>query len=86
MIDGIEYKLWLDFDAGRSVVEIGNGNYILKPVIRIYSEATSGAIKGSVLPPTHIAQLMLYKMPLIRPLLLLRLQPQGILLLGASGR
>ena len=49
MIDGIEYKLWPDFDAGRSVVETGNGNYILKPVIRIYSEATSGAIKGSVL-------------------------------------
>lgn len=50
LIDGIEYKLWLDFDAGRSVVETGNGNYILKPVIRTYSEATSGAIKGSVVP------------------------------------
>lgn len=50
LVDGIEYKLWLDFDAGRSVVETGNGNYILKPVIRTYSEATSGAIKGSVLP------------------------------------
>jgi len=50
LISGIEYKLWLDFDAGRSIVETGNGNYILKPVIRTYSEATSGAIKGSVVP------------------------------------
>ncbi len=50
LVEGIEYKLWLDFDAGRSVVETGNGNYILKPVIRTYSEATSGAIKGSVVP------------------------------------
>ena len=50
LLEGIEYKLWLDFDAGRSVVETGNGNYILKPVIRTYSEATSGAIKGSVIP------------------------------------
>lgn len=50
LLEGIEYKLWLDFDAGRSVVETGNGNYILKPVIRTYSEATSGAIKGAVTP------------------------------------
>ena len=50
LVDGIEYKLWLDFDAGRSVVETGNDKYILKPVIRTYSEATSGAIKGSVVP------------------------------------
>jgi len=50
LISGIEYKLWLDFDAGRSIVETGNDTYILKPVIRTYSEATSGAIKGSVVP------------------------------------
>lgn len=50
LLEGIEYKLWLDFDAGRSVVETGNGNYNLKPVIRTYSEATSGAIKGAVVP------------------------------------
>ena len=50
LIAGIEYKLWIDFDAGRSIVETGNNTYILKPVIRTYTEATSGAIKGSVLP------------------------------------
>lgn len=50
LIAGIEYKLWLDFDAGRSIVLNGNNNYILKPVIRTYTQATSGAIKGSILP------------------------------------
>lgn len=48
--DGITYKLWIDFDAGRSIVKKGNGDYSLKPVIRTYTEATSGAISGSVLP------------------------------------
>lgn len=48
--EGIEYKLWIDFDAARSVVVNGNGTHILKPVIRTFNEATSGAIKGIVLP------------------------------------
>ncbi|MBR8535364.1 DUF4382 domain-containing protein [Carboxylicivirga sediminis] len=48
--DGITYKLWIDFDAGRSIVAKGNGSYSLKPVIRTFTEATSGAIKGSVTP------------------------------------
>ena len=50
LTEGITYKLWIDFDAGRSVVEKGNGKYLLKPVIRTYTEASSGAIKGSVTP------------------------------------
>ncbi len=48
--EGITYRLWLDFDAGRSVVKKGNGSYSLKPVIRTYTEATSGAIEGNVEP------------------------------------
>jgi hypothetical protein len=47
---GIEYKMWLDFDAARSVVAMGNGGHILKPVIRVYTKAVSGSIKGTVLP------------------------------------
>lgn len=51
LTDGIDYKLWIDFDAGRSIVKAGNsGKYILKPVIKTFTEATSGAIKGIVLP------------------------------------
>lgn len=51
LVAGVEYRLWLDFDANRSVVTTGNGKYILKPVIRTYTEATSGSIAGIVLPP-----------------------------------
>lgn len=47
---GIDYHFFMDFDAARSIVQTGNGNFILKPVIRIFTEANSGAIKGTVLP------------------------------------
>lgn len=49
---GVSYKIVLDFDASKSIVEKGNGSYSLKPVIRAYSEAQSGAIKGQVSPVT----------------------------------
>lgn len=44
------YDVWIDFDAGKSVVATGSGKYILKPVIRAYSASTNGKIKGYVLP------------------------------------
>jgi hypothetical protein len=47
---GGSYDVWIDFDAGRSIVQTGNGQYKLKPVIRAYSAATNGKIKGIVLP------------------------------------
>jgi hypothetical protein len=46
--EGITYSFLLDFDAARSIVTTGAGAYILKPVIRVITDATSGAIKGSV--------------------------------------
>jgi hypothetical protein len=49
---GILYRLTLDFDAGRSIIKAGNsGNYLLKPVLRIFSLMPSGGdIKGVVVP------------------------------------
>lgn len=47
---GILYNFSLDFDASRSIVETGNGTFILKPVIRVFTTATTGAIKGYVDP------------------------------------
>jgi len=52
LIAGVDYKLWIDFDAARSIVQTGAGSYILKPVIRTFTEATSGGIKGLSLPVT----------------------------------
>lgn len=50
MSPGITYLITLDFDAARSVVAKGNGEYNLKPVIRAITEATSGSIEGNVVP------------------------------------
>ena len=51
ILAGITYNMTLDFDAGKSVVQAGkSGKYNLKPVIRAYFTATSGAIKGNVIP------------------------------------
>lgn len=55
--EGGAYTVWIDFDAGRSVVKQGNGNYALKPVIRTFSELTDGQIKGYVLPSEAKAQI-----------------------------
>lgn len=51
LLEGITYKLLLDFDAARSIVKAGNsGKYNLKPVIRTITEASSGAIAGLISP------------------------------------
>lgn len=47
---GILYEFILDFDVEESVVVQGNGDYILKPVIRASTVAESGSITGQVLP------------------------------------
>lgn len=47
---GGAYVVWIDFDAGKSIVKTGSGKYNLKPVIRAYTEVTDGRIKGYVLP------------------------------------
>ncbi|MDX5320177.1 MAG: DUF4382 domain-containing protein [Bacteroidota bacterium] len=54
LIPGITYDYTLDFDASRSVVETGNGKYLLKPVIRAITTAENGILQG-VLSPSMIA-------------------------------
>jgi hypothetical protein len=48
--EGITYRLVMDFDAGRSIHETGNGRFMLKPVIRTTLQAVGGALRGYVLP------------------------------------
>jgi len=50
LMPDIVYRLWIDFDASRSIVKTGSDKYILKPVIRTYSDAMGGTIKGYTLP------------------------------------
>jgi hypothetical protein len=48
--EDVTYELLLDFDAEKSIIEQGNGQYQMKPVIRAIAVATSGSISGSVSP------------------------------------
>jgi hypothetical protein len=50
LTEGITYKILLDFDAAKSVIQTGNEAYSLAPVIRVLTEAQNGAIKGKVEP------------------------------------
>ncbi len=50
LVAGNSYDIWLDFDAAKSVVANGNGGYLLKPVIRVFTDLTNGKIKGYVTP------------------------------------
>jgi len=52
---GVSYAILLDFDANQSIVEKGNGEYQLKPVIRTIDIALSGSIKGSISPVGTVA-------------------------------
>lgn len=50
LVPDATYSLLLDFDAAKSIVSLGNGNYLLKPVVRGITLATSGLVSGTVLP------------------------------------
>jgi hypothetical protein len=49
-VEGVTYKILLDFDVARSILLTGSNQYKLKPVIRTITEAQTGAIKGLVDP------------------------------------
>ncbi|MFM2146288.1 MAG: hypothetical protein RL732_1124, partial [Bacteroidota bacterium] len=60
IVNGVLYKLLLDFDVARSVVKAGNsGKYILKPVIRTVLEAQGGSVNGVVTPPSFPTAVLL---------------------------
>jgi hypothetical protein len=44
------YRLWLDFDCGRSVIRLRNNEFYLAPFIRAFVIKESGAVKGIVKP------------------------------------
>lgn len=53
------YELYLDFDAARSIV-VNATKYILKPVIRVATAATTGVIAGAVLQTDASATVYAY--------------------------
>lgn len=58
---GVTYKITLDFDVNKSIVATGNGKYLLKPVIRVITDATTGSIRGNVSPASeNVAVYVIY--------------------------
>jgi hypothetical protein len=45
-----DLQLWLDFDAGGSIVKVSNNHFVLKPRIKIFVPSQTASIKGKVLP------------------------------------
>jgi hypothetical protein len=43
--------LYLDFDAGQSIVQNGNGSYHLKPVIHAFTAVNTGTVSGTLSAP-----------------------------------
>jgi hypothetical protein len=43
--------LYLDFDAGQSIVQNGNGAYHLKPVVHAFTAVNSGTVTGTISVP-----------------------------------
>ena len=54
------YKVVIDFDASRSIIKKGNGEYQLKPVIRAYIAANSSSVYGTLIP-TNIPTIVFTK-------------------------
>ncbi|HKK41511.1 MAG TPA: DUF4382 domain-containing protein [Bacteroidales bacterium] len=57
MYPGVAYEYTIDFDAGRSIIHTGSDQYILKPVLKVFSDAVSGAIEGVVTPVDVYAEI-----------------------------
>lgn len=53
--DGGSIDIAIDFDASRSIHETGNGTWMMRPVIRLVTVATSGSIVGTLAPPDSAA-------------------------------
>lgn len=43
-------RVWLDFDAGRSILVIRDGHFVLRPVIHAFTPKSTGTIEGKVEP------------------------------------
>ncbi len=54
-------EFWVDFKAGASIIELGNGNYHLTPVLRSFNGQTNGKLVGYVLPLNANAYVQLFR-------------------------
>jgi hypothetical protein len=50
LMANVDNTIIIDFDANQSIVDLGNGSYKLKPVLRTVAVTGMGSIKGSITP------------------------------------
>lgn len=44
------HRCWLDFDLGRSIIQVRQNEFFLRPVFRLFLMSSTGSISGSVQP------------------------------------
>lgn len=49
-INASNLQLWMDFDAGRSIVKVDGNRFVLKPRINLFTPRHTASIEGKVLP------------------------------------
>jgi hypothetical protein len=54
------YRLWLDFDVDRSIVQTSNGKFQLRPVVHVFIVSQTGSISGRVTPDEAQSVLTVY--------------------------
>lgn len=54
------YKIWIDFDAGRSVVKVHDGMFYLRPVLRAFAVSNTGGIRGFIHPQDAFSVVSVY--------------------------
>ena len=55
-----QLQLWLDFNVGKSIIKVRNGEFYLKPFIRMFIMKATGAIEGKITPWDAYAVVSVY--------------------------
>lgn len=78
------YKIWIDFDAGRSVIKVFDGQFYLRPFLRAYAVSNTGSVTGIVKPRDAMPVISvgnstdtLYAMPGKEGMFMVRGLPEG---------
>jgi hypothetical protein len=50
MISPSSLQLWLDFDAGRSIVRLDNNHFVLRPLLRLWLPSHTASVSGRIFP------------------------------------
>jgi hypothetical protein len=54
------FQLWLDFDIDRSIIQTRQGQFILRPVIHVFTPKQTGSVSGKVTPFAAYPVITLY--------------------------